>query len=249
MDIALPRPQAGIVRYRAALRRAIRRNAPVPGVEAEYPIAAVPHNTKPQPTSPWVMPGQYTVVLTANGKSYSQTLTIKMDPRVKTPVAGLARQFTLSQQLYNQLLTLAPAVEQANDVRKQLKDLQKKAQGDALAAVNALDQKLQALVGGVGRRPGVGTEAPTLGGTRTRYLALLNVFQEADVAPSTQATAAVSEVEQQLPPLMARWQSIKSQDLGALNTQLKKASLPEVKVEAGLASARATASSKDKDEE
>jgi photosystem II stability/assembly factor-like uncharacterized protein len=223
--------------------------APLTGVEAEYPIAAVPHNTAPQPTSPWVMPGQYTVVLTADGKSYSQPLTVNMDPRVKTPVAGLAQQFALSQQLYNQLLTLAPAVEQANDVRKQLKDLQKKAQGDALAAVNALDQKLQALVGGGGRRPGAGTEAPTLGGMRTRYLALFNVFQEADIAPTTQATAAVSEVEQQLPPLMARWQAIKSQDLATLNTQLKKASLPEVKVEAGLASTRATVSSKDKDEE
>ncbi|MFI5106563.1 MAG: WD40/YVTN/BNR-like repeat-containing protein, partial [Terriglobales bacterium] len=48
--------------------------APLPGVEPEYPIAAVAHNTVPQPTGPWAMPGKYTVVLTANGKSYSQPL-------------------------------------------------------------------------------------------------------------------------------------------------------------------------------
>jgi hypothetical protein len=223
--------------------------APVPGAEAEYPIAAVPHNTAPQPTGPWAMPGEYRVVLTANGKSYSQPLTIKMDPRVKTPAAGLAQQVKLSHQLYTRLLTLSPAVEEAGDVRKQLKDLQKTAQGDVLAAVNALDQKLQALAGGAARRPGAGTEPPTLAGTRTKYLALLNIFQEADVAPTTQAAAAVGELDQQLPPLMERWKVIKAQDIPALNAQLKKAGLPEIKLQAGVATASAVISSKDKDEE
>jgi photosystem II stability/assembly factor-like uncharacterized protein len=221
---------------------------PLPGVESEYPIAAVPHNTAPQPTSPWVMPGQYTVVLTANGKSYSQPLTVKMDPRVKTSPAGLAQQFKLSDQLYAQLFTLAPAVEQANDARRQLKAIrQKLSEGTLAAAVDQMDQKLQALVGGGGRRPGAGTEPPTLAGMRTRYLALFNVFQEADVAPSTQAAAGVKEVEQQLPPLMARWAAIKSQDIPALNAQLKQSNLPEVTLKA-IGTAQATASSNDKDQ-
>jgi photosystem II stability/assembly factor-like uncharacterized protein len=223
--------------------------APLPGVEAEYPIAAVAHNTAPQPTAPWVLPGQYTVVLTANGKSYSQPLTVKMDPRVKTPAAGLEQQARLSQQLYNQLLTLAPATEQAGEVRKQLRELQKSAQGDVLAAVNALDQKVQALAGGGGRRPGPGAENPTLGGTRARYLSLLNVFQEADVPPTTQAAGAIADLERQLPSVMKSWQVIASQDIPALNAQLKKANLPEVKVATIVATPRATVSSKDKDEE
>jgi photosystem II stability/assembly factor-like uncharacterized protein len=223
---------------------------PVAGIDQEYPISAVPHNTVPQPTSPWVLPGRYTVILTANGKSYSQPLMVKMDPRVKTQESGLAQQFALSQQLYSQLLTLAPAVEQANDARKQLKALrQKLSEGTLAAAVDHVDQNLQALIGGGGRRPGAGTEAPTLAGMRTRYLALFNVFQEADVAPSTQAAAAVKEVEQQLPPLMARWQAIKTQDIPALNAQLKQSKLPEIKIEAGLAPAKAMVTSKDKDEE
>jgi photosystem II stability/assembly factor-like uncharacterized protein len=222
--------------------------APVPGVEAEYPISAVPHNTAPQPTGPWAMPGDYTVVLTVNGKSYSQPLIVKMDPRVKTPAAGLAQQFKLSQQLYTKLLMLSPAAEEAGEVRKQLKELQKSAQGDVLAAVNALDQKLQTLAGGAARRPGAGTELPSLGGMRTRYLALLNIFQEADVAPTAQATAAVGELEKQLPPLLERWQGIKGQDIPALNTLLKKAGLPEIKVSASLLPAKAVVSAKDKDE-
>jgi len=219
----------------------------VPGVETEYPIAAIPHNTAPQPSGPWALPGQYTVVLTANGKSYSQPLTIKMDPRVKTSLAGLQQQFKLSHDLYTQLLTLSPAAEQAGAVRKQLKDLQPRATGEALAAVKALDQKLQALAGGATRRPGAGTEPPTLGGLKTKFLTLFGVFQEADVAPSTQSAAAVTDLQKQLPPLMDRWNALKSQDIPALNQQLKGADLPELKLESAVLPARATVSSKDEE--
>jgi hypothetical protein len=219
----------------------------VPGVEADYPIAAIPHNTAPQPTGPWALPGQYTVVLTSNGKTYSQPLTIKMDPRVKTSPANLQQQFKLSNDLYTQLLTLSPAAEQIVAVRKQLKDLQTHATGDALAAINALDQKLQALAGGATRRPGPETEPPTLGGLKTKFLTLFGVFQEADVAPSTQAVAAVADLEKQLPPLMDRWNLVKSQDLPALNKLLKGANLPELKLESALAPAKAVVSSKDEE--
>jgi hypothetical protein len=220
----------------------------LPGVEPEYPISAVPHNTAPQPASPWVMPGQYTVVLTVDGKSYSQLLTVKMDPRVKTSEEVLTLQFGLSYKLYNELLTLAPVVEQAGEMRKQLRQIRGKlSEGTLAAAVDQAEQKLQALVGG-GRRPGPGNEAPTLAGMRTRYLTLLNVFQEADVAPSTQATAGVAELQQQMPPLMARWQSFMTQDLPALNAQLKRSNQPEVKIDTTVAS-KAAASSQDKDEE
>jgi photosystem II stability/assembly factor-like uncharacterized protein len=219
----------------------------VPGIEPEYPIAAVPHNTAPQPTGPWAMPGQYTVVLTVNGKSYTQPLTIKIDPRVKTPLAGLQQQFTLSHELYTQLLALSPAVEQATAARKQLKDLESRASGEALASVKALDQKLQTLAGGVTRRPGAGAEPPSLGGLRTRFLAMFGVLQEADVTPSTQATAAVKDLLGQLPPLMQRWQAIKSQDIPALNQQLKNAGLPELKLESAVRPATAVVSSKDED--
>src|SRR5205085_10788971 len=62
---------------------------PAPGMRPSYPIAAIAYNTAPSPTSPWAMPGTYTVRLTANGQSVTQPLIVKMDPRVKTPIDGL----------------------------------------------------------------------------------------------------------------------------------------------------------------
>jgi photosystem II stability/assembly factor-like uncharacterized protein len=204
--------------------------APIPGIEAEYPIAAVPHNTAPQATSPWVIPGNYTVVLTVNGKSYAQPLTIKMDPRVKTTPSSLKQQFNLSQQLYQRLFTLVPAVDQANHVRKQLKELQKQTQGEVLTAVNTLDQRLEALVGATARRPAPADQPPSLGVLRTRYLALFNVLTEVDAAPTTQAANAVTELEKQLPPLIEQWDAVKSQEIPALNAKLKSVNLQELKL-------------------
>ena len=79
---------------------------PPPPGDKEYPIAATPHDTAPEPKGPWVLPGTYTVKLTANGRSYTQLLTVRMDPRVKTGVLGLQQQFALSKRLYDALLKI-----------------------------------------------------------------------------------------------------------------------------------------------
>ena len=44
---------------------------------------------------PWAVPGDYTVRLTAGGQSYSQPLTVKMDPRVKISQEDLQKQLEL----------------------------------------------------------------------------------------------------------------------------------------------------------
>ena len=64
-----------------------------------YPIAAVPHATPRMPEGPNVLPGVYTVKLTADGRQLTAPLTVKMDPRVKTPPAGLEQQYEAEKQL------------------------------------------------------------------------------------------------------------------------------------------------------
>ena len=101
---------------------------PIPGAPAGgrggLPIAAVPHDTVPAPATPWVAPGVYTVKLTAGGKTYTQPLTVKMDPRVKTPVLGLQQQFTLSKALYDATRDIAAALQQLRSVRQQIKAIE-----------------------------------------------------------------------------------------------------------------------------
>src|SRR5438093_1699174 len=96
------------VSTKAGMRRFLwdMHYAPVPDVEPEFPIAATYRNTAPNATSPWVAPGNYTVTLTVDEKSFTQSLTVEMDPRLKTSPADLQQQFDLSWQLYQLRLKL-----------------------------------------------------------------------------------------------------------------------------------------------
>jgi hypothetical protein len=116
---------------------------PVPGVAPQYPIAAVYKNTAPDPTSPWAMPGKYTVVLTAGGKKYEQPLALVMDPRVKTSTADLAEQFKLSKQLYDEWLALNSISDQVRRIRGQITELRPRVTDAGLKTkVDAFAEKL-----------------------------------------------------------------------------------------------------------
>jgi photosystem II stability/assembly factor-like uncharacterized protein len=218
--------------------------SPVPGGRPGYPIAAVYRNTPPAPNSPWVTPGEYTVKLTVDAQSYTQPLTLKMDPRVKTPLPALMQQFTLSKQLYDDVLATSTALTQLRALRAQLRQLQERAgQGAVAEAIAALDQKAEALAGGPGGRGGGGPFAPgggsdTLASVSGSLRSLMGLLQGADVAPTTQALAAVAERRRALATLMARWNEIKARDIPALNVQLRKSNLPELKLESSALEAR-----------
>lgn len=201
------------------------------------PIAAIANNTVPTPNSPWVAPGEYTVKLTVIGKSYMQPLTVKMDPRVKTPALGLEQQFTLSKALYDGVLDAQAALQQLRAIRAQVKLLRERAgQGALSEALAAFDQKAAALEGGGGGGgrfggggggfgPGAGGGQDTLAGIGGSLSSLMGLLQGADAAPTSQLVAAVADGRRALANLMARWNALKTQDLTNLKAQLKQANL------------------------
>ena len=178
------------------------------GGRGGLPIAAVPHDTVPAPASPWAAPGQYTVKLTVDGKSFTQPLTLKMDPRVKTPPLGLTQQFALSKLLYDDLLNVQKTL---TDVRA----LRGKTTG------TPLDQKLAALEGGGGGggrgggggggRGGAPEGADTLGNVSGGLNQLMGLLQGADVTPTTQLVAAVGARHAAVMKLMAQWTALKAE--------------------------------------
>src|SRR5262249_59372363 len=72
----------------------------VPNVEPEFPMSATYRNTAPMATSPYAAPGDYTVTLAVDGKTFRQPLILVMDPRVKASTAELQEQFDSSWYLY-----------------------------------------------------------------------------------------------------------------------------------------------------
>jgi uncharacterized coiled-coil protein SlyX len=198
---------------------------PVSGVEPEYPMSAVYRDTPPAATSPWVMPGDYSVVLTANGRSYTQPLTVKMDPRVRMSATELQEQLNLSRQLSDFRATLDPIgksfdllVEQLTKLKEQ--SLPKNVQDQ----LDALTARLREL-GPPHLRPGA---PPSLNGLDS-VKSLFEEIQGVDAPPTDRVKAAVGDVRTLATSLTERWRKIVSEDLPALNKELQAAGLPRVR--------------------
>jgi len=59
--------------------------------------------------------------------------------------------------------------------------------------------------------------------------ALMSILQGADALPTRQVVTAVTERRQVLADLFTKWNVLKSTELAALNAELRKAGLAEIK--------------------
>jgi hypothetical protein len=218
---------------------------PLPGSAAGggrggLPIQAIPYNTAPSPTTPWVSPGTYSVRLTVNGKSYTQPITVKQDPRVRTPALTMRQIYTLTEAMYFGADDAAAAANAMGAVRAQIAKIKPQAQGPVAQALDALDAKAAALEGqrpqaGAGGRGGGrgGPPAPpspsdTLWAVSGSLAGLMNSMQAADVAPTANTLNAIAAARQNAARVMARWRAFRTVDLPAVNVRLKAAGLPEI---------------------
>ncbi|HLY71899.1 MAG TPA: hypothetical protein VKR53_19330 [Puia sp.] len=151
-------------------------------VPPAYPISAIYHNTAPDATSPWVMPGTYTVKLTVDGKVYSEELTVIMDPRVKTPVADLQQQHDLSMTCYEKR-------KQIMGLMNEIKNALTSKPDDSLKHLSRDFTKLN-----------------------YSFASLFNTLQEADMTPTTQAARSIQESESMYKRLEATWMTFKKNE-------------------------------------
>jgi len=198
----------------------------------EYPISAVPYDTPRSPLGPLALPGEYTARLTVDGHTFTAPLTVKMDPRVTAPSAGIEQQFALEMRLVDELTMSTEAVTQAHSVLDQLHKIGSQATGALEQSVKALDQKIETILRGP--TPAVaGTSAePTLTRENGAVGTLYGALGQADATPTAAQVNAVADIERDLSTVMKRWEEIKKSDLPALNRQLKSAKLPEIRPEA-----------------
>lgn len=199
----------------------------------EYPISAIPHDTPRSPLGAWALPGHYTVKLTVDGKSYTQPLTVKMDPRIKASEADLRKQFAMEESDVAGMNQSYKVLEQVQSLREQLKDrASKAAKGRLSDAIAALDKAAAELAGGpemsFSGLPPSGKQPENFSTLNQHFGALLAVVDSADAAPTTQATAVHVELLDALDQLTSRWKKIQQSALAAVNASLKKAGLAEL---------------------
>ncbi|HEV2351662.1 MAG TPA: glycoside hydrolase [Terriglobia bacterium] len=196
-----------------------------------YPISAIPHDTPTEPQGPAVLPGQYTVRLTANGQSFSAPLTVKMDPRVKVTRDALVRQFALEQHLVTIINEVYDMSAQARSAQEQLHKLGTQASGGTGEAISAVNEKLGAVLGGGGGFFGPVSPVPTLGRVAGGAGALYGAVGNADAAPTKPQIVGYAGVAHDFADVTKKWDELKKVDFPALNQKLRQANLPEIKLE------------------
>lgn len=185
---------------------------------------------------PWVMPGEYTVKLNVDGATAQETLTVKMDPRVKVSPQDLQAQFELAERILAKSAEVNSAERAAGSVQQQLKDVAPKVTSRKALAneVDSLEQKISAVLGAQAASPLALSNGPAaVDRTTLRYVSgelgqLERVVESDDVAPSADAVTAFGQDSQIADGAVQRWQAIVSEDLLRLNNELRRAHMEAI---------------------
>ena len=178
----------------------------------------IPGRSSVVPTSPWAPPGNYTVRLSVAGKTYTQPLSVRLDPRVTTPATDLAQADQLSVEMYELARSTLMAYGQASDL---LKEMAKLDQADQ-AADKSFKSSVEAVTDSSGT-PGYGLPYPTpatLKEVSNAALAASLAFESADTAPTRAQVETCTNARAQAKVVMAKWDELKDSGLAAFNANL-----------------------------
>jgi len=188
-------------------------------------VGAVPHRTYPTVNSPWVAPGAYIVRLTSNGKTQTQPITIRMDPRVKiTP--EVQQIFTLTTRLENDaknalsvrtealaLIEMLKAQPQSANKEALLMKLEELAPSEAPSGPGAGrdgGSDGNGSAGRGGRGGGAVSGEPNLSNISAQLAAAVMAMQGSEMPPSASQLEACATSEAAYIRLMTKWSALKT---------------------------------------
>ena len=182
----------------------------------EYSIAAIyGEDTPAEPEGVLVPPGIYTVRLSAGGKSLTQPLSVRQDPRVTASAGDLSRQYELAARTAEEMNRAAGALAEIHALRKRLDTARKSAgSSESAKAVAALDAKAAAFEVTVAPRPGSGIE-DSLARLSARLSGLLLAIESGDSAPTAQEVTDSEELGKALEKRLADWNALRKEAEGS----------------------------------
>ena len=191
---------------------------------ASYPISAVYKNTAPEPTSPWMVPGIYTVRLRAGNTEEVQAFYLVMDPRVKASKEDLKQQYDLSMICYEQKKQMIAGTEAINVLQHKITALLPKVSDSMSTRLKDMSARLDAL-----QSTPPGSKDESVDAIKESDQSLFNILQAADVTPTEQVVKAVEGLHIRFDQFGMRWELVNA-DIGNINRDLEALGLPVLKI-------------------
>src|SRR6185503_4506885 len=170
-----------------------------------FEINANPGQTPASPEGPLALPGTYTLKLTADGHTYTQTLTIRNDPRSPATAVALRAQHALEMKVWQGVQASYEGHRLATALRESLTAENNPGNALLLAQLDTV----RGLDAGRGRgRGGGGNATPSFRGLNGAFVQQLNAQDNADQAPTVAALAAYRATCKELATVAAAWSRV-----------------------------------------
>ena len=193
-------------------------------------------------------PGEYAVVLTANGVTMRRPLTVRPDPRLAHTAADYAEQFRLASAVRDSMNAVNRTLGELRDVRAQMEQLMAAAKRTGSEAalqgqVDSLARKLASLETRLNQtRSKSGQDPIRFAGQLDNQWAELYgnvngrngyISGGAEGRPTEGAAARLVELNARWEALRAVWQEVITRDLPALNETAKRLQIGGVAIPSG----------------
>ncbi|MGH9709363.1 MAG: hypothetical protein ACRD37_02305, partial [Candidatus Acidiferrales bacterium] len=187
------------------------------------------------PKGPLALPGTYQVKLTAEGKTFAEPLTVKLDPRVKNTPEDLQKEFDLSLKIRDEITLADETVNEMNSVKTQIAALRKRLGSNTqdkpiLDAADAIEKKMKPIDDQLwqGQMKASEEDLNYPDEINDQLKGIAEFMEGSDNAPTAADSAAYEDLSGKVAKLVAQWKEIKSKDLAGLNEQIRRANIPAI---------------------
>jgi photosystem II stability/assembly factor-like uncharacterized protein len=182
------------------------------------------------PSGPKVIPGDYTVRLTVDGKPQKQTLKVVMDPRSPATPEMLREQLQIGQKMFAETLEARRALAEIASVQKQLSDLEQKLDEKNATIKPALAEAESEISKIVKEKANTQEQSGGLQDAYGDLVSALRVVEGGDRTVPSQAMAVYNESSKRVQAAVDEWSNFKSHQLSQLNQKLSEGSLAPITI-------------------
>jgi photosystem II stability/assembly factor-like uncharacterized protein len=181
-------------------------------------------------TGPRVSPGTYSVRLTVDGKTQTQTFQVKKDPRLETTQEEYGKQLSLALQLRDKLSETNQGVIRIREVRKQLEPYTGRSDKRVSEAARDLIQKLTAVEEDLYQTKNRAAEDPLNFPIKlnNKLAHLLGVVANSEYQPTAQSYMVYEELATQVNAKLKTLNGLMTTELGAFNKLVRESGVPAV---------------------
>ncbi|SEF67420.1 Uncharacterized protein SAMN05421819_0775 [Bryocella elongata] len=179
---------------------------------------------------PQVVPGTYTIELTADGHTEKQTVLVKPDPRVPTTPEEYKKQLDLALQIADRTNAANNAVITIRAQKKQLDSFATSSIPQVASEAKRISAELDVVENELYQTKLRANEDALNFPIKlnNKLAAMVGVVSQSDTAPTEQSYAVFKDLNAQLQVQLDKLAAIESKDIGAFNSLVRDQNIPAV---------------------